>query len=52
LDQGNAIDVAMEIASFASAIQVTRKGTSDAIPSLEKVKSFSNESQGKALIFD
>lgn len=52
LDQGNAIDASMEIASFASAIQVTRKGTSDAIPSLEKVISFSNKSQVKALIFD
>jgi ribokinase len=52
LDQGNALDAAMEIASFASAIQVTRNGTSDAIPSLDKVISFSNASQLETLIFD
>lgn len=40
LDQKKSVHDAMEIASFAAALQVTRYGTSEAIPSLSEVKMF------------
>ena len=40
LDKKKSVHDAMEIASFAAALQVTRYGTSEAIPSLSEVKMF------------
>jgi ribokinase len=40
LDQKKSVNDSMEIASFAAALQVTRYGTSEAIPRLSEVKMF------------
>ena len=52
LDQGRTIEEAMDIASFAAALQVTKNGTSDAIPSLKTVIKFWKNSGIKTLTLD
>ncbi len=49
LDQHKSLQEAMELASFAAALQVTRYGTSEAIPSLSEVKKFWKNSGIKTL---
>lgn len=52
LDQGMSIGEAMDIASFAAALQVTKNGTSEAIPSLKTVTKFWKNSGIKTLILN
>ena len=40
LDQGMEVGAAMELASAAAALKVTRPGTADAIPSRDEVEAF------------